>query len=95
VPNKITRDLKEMILGALDGAGGVDYLIEQSQKNPAAFLTLVGKVLPLQMTGANDGPVMIVTGVTRAGEDSAGSAAPLYWETGGRVVQRVGDDGRC
>jgi hypothetical protein len=38
---------------------------EQSQKNPAAFLTLVGKVLPLQMTGANDGPVMIITGVPR------------------------------
>ena len=27
---------------------------------------VVGKVLPLQMTGANDGPVMIITGVARA-----------------------------
>jgi hypothetical protein len=70
VPNKITRDLKEMILGALDGAGGVDYLIEQSQKNPAAFLTLVGKVLPLQMTGANEGPVIIITGVARTEDQS-------------------------
>jgi hypothetical protein len=34
--------------------------------NPTAFPTLVGKVLSLQMTGANDGPVMIVTGVPRA-----------------------------
>ena len=28
-------------------------------KNPAAFLTLLGKVLPLQMTGADDGPPVI------------------------------------
>jgi hypothetical protein len=55
-----------MILAALDKAGGIDYLVAQSERNPAAFLTLVGKVLPLQMTDANEGPVMIVTGVPRA-----------------------------
>jgi hypothetical protein len=66
VPNKLTSDVKAMILAALDKAGGVDYLVAQSEKNPSAFMTLVGKVLPLQMTGANDGPVMIVTGVPRA-----------------------------
>ena len=66
VPNKLTSDVKAMILAALGKAGGIDYLVAQSGKNPAAFLTLVGKVLPLQMTGANDGPVMIVTGVPRA-----------------------------
>jgi hypothetical protein len=60
-----------MILGALDGAGDVDYLIEQSQKNPAALLTLVGKVLPRQMTGADDGPVMIITGVPRVVDQTA------------------------
>jgi hypothetical protein len=65
VPNRLTSAVKEMILEALNQAGGVDYFVEQSQRNPAAFLTLVGKVLPLQMTGANEGPVMIVTGVPR------------------------------
>ena len=40
-----------MILEALDNAGGVAYLAEQSEKNPTAFLTLVGKVLPLQVAG--------------------------------------------
>ncbi len=49
-PNKITRDLKEMILGALDDAGGRRYLSQQAEKNPAAFLTLVGKVLPMQVS---------------------------------------------
>jgi hypothetical protein len=47
VPNKLTADLKAMILTALDKAGGVKYLQRQSTENPTAFLTLVGKVLPL------------------------------------------------
>jgi hypothetical protein len=70
VPNKLTSDVKAMILAALDKAGGIDYLVAQSERNPVAFLTLVGKVLPLQMTGTNDGPVMIVTGVLRATDHS-------------------------
>jgi hypothetical protein len=48
IPNKNTAALKEMILQALDGAGGVEYLQKQAKANPAAFLTLIGKVLPLQ-----------------------------------------------
>ena len=47
VPNKLTKELKAMILGALDDAGGQAYLAQQAQDNPAAFMTLVGKVLPL------------------------------------------------
>ena len=54
VPNKITSELKDMILAALGDAGGVDYLTKQAKENPTAFLTLVGKVLPLQV-GAGDG----------------------------------------
>ena len=45
-PNKIQKELKEMIREALDRAGGVDYLQKQATDNPGAFLTLVGKVLP-------------------------------------------------
>lgn len=54
--NKVTRELKEMILTALDGAGGVDYL-EQRAKDPrtaSAFLTLVGKVLPMTVQGTGE-----------------------------------------
>lgn len=69
-PNKLTGDLKAMILGALDGAGGAAYLERQAEANPAAFMTLVGKVLPLQVSGEGGGPVIIVTGVQRA-EDNA------------------------
>jgi hypothetical protein len=35
--NTMTRSLREMILGALDDAGGQDYLAEQAHKNPAAL----------------------------------------------------------
>lgn len=45
-PNKVTGEVREMILGALDEAGGQDYLLEQARSNPQAFLTLVGKTLP-------------------------------------------------
>ena len=51
IPNKVNTQLKEMILGALDGAGGQAYLQKQADENPVAFMTLVGKVLPLTVTG--------------------------------------------
>jgi hypothetical protein len=50
-PNKSTAAIKDMIVAALDKAGGVDYLHTQATDNPAAFLTLVGKVMPMQVTG--------------------------------------------
>ncbi len=45
-PNKFTASLREMILGALDAAGGQEYLAAQAMENPAAFMALLGKVLP-------------------------------------------------
>jgi hypothetical protein len=59
VPNKITHDLRQMILGALSQAGGVDYLARQAEESPAAFLALIGKVLPYQVTGDKDNPLII------------------------------------
>jgi hypothetical protein len=53
--NKITRDLKDMVMRALTEAGGVAYLVRcaTGDKTATAFLALVGKVLPLQVTGAD------------------------------------------
>jgi hypothetical protein len=64
--NRATKALKDMILGALEDGGGQDWLRQQMTENPAAFMTLVGKVLPLQVSGEGGGPVIIVTGVQRA-----------------------------
>ncbi len=55
VPNKLTTELKDMILQALDGAGGVSYLKRQADENPSAFLTLLGKVIPLQVKADTTG----------------------------------------
>lgn len=57
VPNKTTKALKDMILSALDTAGGEQYLAQQAAENPTAFLTLIGKVLPMQLVGDPENPV--------------------------------------
>jgi len=71
VPNKVNADLKAMILGALAGAGGQDYLQRQAELNPGAFMTLIGKVLPMQITGDGGGPVWVITGVPREEDDES------------------------
>lgn len=61
VPNKNTTALKEMILAALDQAdpaGSVAYLTKQAADNPTAFLTLVGKVLPLDVNANHGGQIV-------------------------------------
>ena len=60
VPNHLTSDLKNMILGALSDAGGQGYLHKQATLNPTAFMTLVGKVIPLTVQGTGDPTKAIV-----------------------------------
>lgn len=43
--------IREMIVEALNGAGGVEYLQSTALSHPAAFLALVGKVMPIQVEG--------------------------------------------
>lgn len=59
VPNKVTAAVKDMVLQALGNAGGVQYLEQQAKDNPTAFLTLVGKVIPLQVSGEGGGPLAV------------------------------------
>lgn len=59
-PNKMGRQLKEMILNALERAGGEDYLMAQAHENPKTFLLLLGRVLPLQVTGDAENPIQQV-----------------------------------
>lgn len=61
-PNKVTKELKDMILGALDQSGGVDYLVERANdpRTAAAFLGLVGKVLPMTIAGDAKNPLAMV-----------------------------------
>jgi hypothetical protein len=66
-PNKATAQVKEMVIEALSKAGGVEYLTKQAKDNPAAFMTLVGKVIPLQVAGDAVNPIRTVTRIEIVG----------------------------
>lgn len=69
--NKTTQLLKDAILLAAQKAGNGDmaaYLEQQARNNPGPFLALLGKVLPMQMTGIDDGALQI--NVTIGGHDN-------------------------
>lgn len=77
-PNKVNKALKDMILQSLDDAGGLAYLTAQAHENPKTFLLLLGRVLPLQVTGEGDKPIeFVMRWATSEGEgtsDPAGDA---------------------
>jgi hypothetical protein len=58
-PNKYTSDIKEMVLGALSDVGGRQYLAERAIDQPVAFMGLIGRILPLQVTGENGAPIAV------------------------------------
>ena len=57
-PNKLTADVRAMILAALDDAGGQDYLVRQAHDNPRAFMSLLGRLMPTQVVGKDDRPLL-------------------------------------
>ena len=64
LPNKTTALLKDAILRAAANAGDGDmvtYLTQQAHLNPGPFLSLLGKVLPMQVVGDADNPLHTVT----------------------------------
>ena len=84
VPNKVTTVLKEAILRAAEIAGDdlcgddpeeeggmVGYLVFQAKDNPTGFMTILGKVLPLQVNNTHEGGISITvnTGVPRAPDE--------------------------
>lgn len=46
--------IRQLIVGALDELGGEAYLVETARSHPAAFLALLGKVMPLQVEGTDN-----------------------------------------
>lgn len=63
-PNKATALLKDAVLAAASNAGReeglVGYLTAQAVLNPGPFMALLGKVLPMQISGDEDNPVKLV-----------------------------------
>jgi len=54
VPNKITGEVKGMIVAALKGVGGEKYLQQQARDNPSAFMSLVGRIVPTEIHGPGE-----------------------------------------
>lgn len=52
--NRVTRTVKDMVETALKNAGGAKYLERQAMEEPAAFLTLVGKLIPKDINLGGD-----------------------------------------
>lgn len=72
-PNKVTRLLRDDILDAASQAhpkGRIGYLIQQAQENPTAFMTLLGKVLPTDITSGGDKLEMPTEIIIRAASGS-------------------------
>jgi hypothetical protein len=73
-PNKTTGALKDMILQALADAGGVKYLAAMAITEPRGFMALLGRVLPLQVTGSID--LSFADRLVRARERARSRTAP-------------------
>jgi hypothetical protein len=79
-PNRVTGLLREAILQAAEEAGGKDgligYLRKAATECPTAFLGLLGKVLPLQVSAdAGDGQITVEI-IKRHYSDGALDASP-------------------
>src|ERR1700687_1574796 len=60
-PNKVHAAVKEAIIAAFDRLGGEAYLVKVGESDPRTFCTLLGKVLPMQGTGAGDEPIRVAS----------------------------------
>lgn len=75
-PNKTTALLKDAILQAATNAGGkkglVGYLEAQATANPGPFMALLGKVLPMQIAGDPNNPIvhLVRREIVRANTDN-------------------------
>ncbi len=74
-PNKLTADLRKMIMKALTDSGGVKYLKEVAASDPKTFCALLGRIIPASVD-ANDNSqvnnvILLPAAKTTAGWDSA------------------------
>jgi hypothetical protein len=75
--NKTTSLLKDAILRAAENAGNgdmVEYLTQQAKDNPGPFLSLLGKVLPMQIAGDSENPLRVsIIELVAPGHDESAS----------------------
>lgn len=57
--NFVTADIRRMLSEALTEIGGTDYFVQQAHQNPVAFMSLISKLLPREISGPNAGPIQM------------------------------------
>jgi hypothetical protein len=60
-PNKTTVKVKEVFEMAFEELGGVDALVTWARSEPTEFYKQYAKLLPVQITGDRDNPVVTVS----------------------------------
>ncbi len=75
-PNKTTVQVREAILNAFELCGGEQYLVWVALTDPKTFCTLLGRVLPIEMSGPGGGPIKVITS-----DMSLQDAAAAYADT--------------
>jgi hypothetical protein len=79
-PNKISGDVRAMVLAALHAGGGQEWLERQMDENPTAFMSLLGRILPTQIEGE------LAVDIAVSSEARHALAAELYDRAFGRVA---------
>ena len=69
-PNKFTMEIKSAIVEAFERKGGAEYLMKVADEKPEVFCSLLGKVLPMQITGDGGGPLIISWGDNNADDNT-------------------------
>jgi hypothetical protein len=61
IPNKLSGNVKAMVVQAINDLGGADYFRRQGEKTPEAFMRLASKLIPTEvgLTGPGGSPLQI------------------------------------
>ena len=56
-PNKVTATVREGLETVFHALGGADHMTAWAKENPTEFYKLLSKLIPVQVTGEEGGPV--------------------------------------
>ena len=76
-PNRITGELREMVLTALSELGGVEYLIRMGHDRPEVFARLLARCMPQAVDLRSEYDDLPVVTFNFAGKPIDGSAAEV------------------
>ena len=58
--NSDVKEIRDMIRQSLEMVGGTEYLATQAIENPVAYMGLIGKIIPKEVSATVKGEVKII-----------------------------------